>query len=142
MLKPENRRRLLVIEDNSTDAFLLRRALDEHGIQHEMTVVEDGESAIDYLKKCNPDSMPELIIIDLNLPRLDGIEVLKKYRNTPALVSSRMMILTSSDSPAERQRAEILGVDAYVRKPILLSEFIQIGATIRSLLDPPAQSAS
>jgi CheY-like chemotaxis protein len=86
--------------------------------------------------------MPELIIIDLNLPRLDGIEVLKKYRNTPALVSSRMMILTSSDSPAERQRAEILGVDAYVRKPILLSEFIQIGATIRNLLDPlAAQSA-
>ena len=135
MLDGKLRRRLLLIEDNPTDAFLLRRALKEHGVEHELIIMRDGGQAIDYLAQCESDAKPELIILDLNLPKEDGIEVLERYRKSPVLVHSRIMILTSSDSPKERQRAERLGVNAYLRKPFELDAFIAIGGVVRELLE-------
>ncbi len=129
-------RRLLVVEDNPTDALLLRRALTEHGVDYEMVVVGDGEEAIEYLEKCK-GAKPELIIVDLNLPKEDGIEVLKAYRGSPSFIETQMVILTSSDSPSERQRAEIIGVDAYLRKPIELDAFLALGGTLKKLLELP-----
>ena len=129
-------RRLLVVEDNPTDALLLRRALTEHGVDYEMVVVGDGEEAIEYLEKCK-GAKPELIIVDLNLPKEDGIEVLKVYRGSPSFIETQMVILTSSDSPSERQRAEIIGVDAYLRKPIELDAFLALGGTLKKLLELP-----
>lgn len=129
-------RRLLVVEDNPTDALLLRRALTEHGVDYEMVVVGDGEEAIEYLEKCK-GAKPELIIVDLNLPKEDGIEVLKVYRGSPSFIDTQMVILTSSDSPSERQRAEIIGVDAYLRKPIELDAFLALGGTLKKLLELP-----
>ena len=129
-------RRLLVVEDNPTDALLLRRALTEHGVDYEMVVVGDGEEAIEYLEKCK-GAKPELIIVDLNLPKEDGIEVLKVYRGSPSFIETQMVILTSSDSPSERQRAEIIGVDAYLRKPIELDAFLALGGTLKKLLEMP-----
>lgn len=128
-------RRLLLIEDNPTDAFLLKRALKEHGVEHELVIMRDGGQAIEYLAHCHDDAKPELIILDLNLPKEDGIEVLEKYRSSPVLVHSQIMILTSSDSPQERRRAELLGVSAYLRKPFELDAFIAIGGVIRKLLE-------
>ena len=128
-------RRLLLIEDNPTDAFLLKRALKEHGVEHELVVMRDGGQAIEYLAHCQDDAKPELIILDLNLPKEDGIEVLEKYRSSAELVHSQIMILTSSDSPKERRRAELLGVSAYLRKPFELDAFIAIGGVIRKLLE-------
>ena len=129
-------RRLLVVEDNPTDALLLRRALTEHGVDYEMVVVGDGEEAIEYLEQCK-GAKPELIIVDLNLPKEDGIEVLKVYRGSPSFIETQMVILTSSDSPSERQRAEIIGVDAYLRKPIELDAFLALGGTLKKLLELP-----
>jgi two-component system response regulator len=129
-------RRLLVVEDNPTDALLLRRALTEHGVNYEMVVVGDGEEAIEYLETCK-GAKPELIIVDLNLPKEDGIEVLKVYRGSPSFMETQMVILTSSDSPSERQRAEIIGVDAYLRKPIELDAFLALGGTLKKLLELP-----
>ncbi len=132
-------RRLLVVEDNPTDALLLRRALSEHGVDYEMVVVRDGEEAIEYLEKCK-GAKPELIIVDLNLPKEDGIEVLKVYRGSPSFIETQMVILTSSDSPSERQRAEIIGVDAYLRKPIELDAFLALGGTLKKLLELPPKA--
>jgi len=129
-------RRLLVVEDNPTDALLLRRALTEHGVDYEMVVVGDGEEAIEYLENCK-GAKPELIIVDLNLPKEDGIEVLKVYRGSPSFMETQMVILTSSDSPSDRQRAEIIGVDAYLRKPIELDAFLALGGTLKKLLELP-----
>lgn len=129
-------RRLLVVEDNPTNALLLRRALTEHGVDYEMVVVGDGEEAIEYLEQCK-GAKPELIIVDLNLPKEDGIEVLKVYRGSPSFIETLMVILTSSDSPSERQRAEIIGVDAYLRKPIELDAFLALGGTLKKLLELP-----
>jgi chemotaxis family two-component system response regulator Rcp1 len=136
MQRNKLRRRLLVVEDNPTDALLLRRALTEHGVDYEMVVVGDGEEAIEYLEKCK-GAKPELIIVDLNLPKEDGIEVLKVYRGSPSFIETQMVILTSSDSPSERQRAEIIGVDAYLRKPIELDAFLALGGTLKKLLELP-----
>ena len=136
MQRNKLRRRLLVVEDNPTDALLLRRALTEHGVDYEMVVVGDGEEAIEYLEQCK-GAKPELIIVDLNLPKEDGIEVLKVYRGSPSFIETLMVILTSSDSPSERQRAEIIGVDAYLRKPIELDAFLALGGTLKKLLELP-----
>ena len=142
MQSNKSRRRLLVIEDNPTDVLLLRRALTKHGVDYEMVVVEDGEEAIEYLEQCKAEGKPELIIVDLNLPKEDGLEVLKVYRGSPSFVETQMVILTSSDSPSERQRAEIIGVDAYLRKPIELDAFLALGDTLRKLLELPPKPLS
>jgi CheY-like chemotaxis protein len=137
MQSDKSRRRLLVIEDNPTDVLLLRRALSEHGVDYDMVVVGDGEEAIEYLEQCKAEAKPELIIVDLNLPKEDGLEVLKVYRSSPSFVETQVVILTSSDSPGERRRAEIVGVDAYLRKPIELDAFLALGGTFRKLLEMP-----
>ena len=113
-------RRILIIEDNPGDAYLLRQALSQHCLDCEVTVLNDGGKAIDYLHDCGPDQKPDLVIVDLSLPKEDGIEVLKKYRASPAFVETRMVVLTSSESAFDRQRAETIGVSAYLHKPMRL----------------------
>jgi len=135
-MEPEQRPyRLLVVEDTPSDTLLLRYALDQNGVPHELTVLDDGEKAIQFVDKASAESKPALIIIDLNLPKRDGIEVLKKYRSSPTYVDSTIAVLTSSDSPRDRQRAETLGADAYLHKPLHLHEFVELGQTIRDLLE-------
>lgn len=126
--------RILVIEDNPTDVILLQEALREHHVQYELRVLEDGEAAIDLLTGLDPKSAPELVILDLNLPKRDGIEVLARYRNTPELTGIPVVVLTTSDSPREQHRAQTLGVAAYLRKPSDLAGFMSLGGTIRELL--------
>jgi len=134
--------RLLVIEDNGTDVLMLRHALAEHSIPHEMLVIEDGEEAIEYLGNCNARNTPDLIVIDLNLPKQDGLDVLREYRFSALLVGTPMIVLTSSSDPGDRNRAEMLGIAAYIRKPIQLDDFFAIGETIRKLLASKTRSAS
>lgn len=136
--------KLLVVEDNPTDVAMLRRALREHDIKHEMTVIDDGETAIEYLAGCAEGNSPDLIVIDLNLPREDGLGVLLKYRFRPALSKVPIVVFTSSDTANDRNRAEMLGADAYICKPSQLEESIDIGAVLRRLLtrDPGSGSAA
>lgn len=126
--------RILVIEDNPTDVILLREALREHRVAYDLTVLEDGEAAIDHLSGVNPENAPALVILDLNLPKRDGIEVLERYRNTPELTGIPVVVLTTSDSPREQHRAQTLGVAAYLHKPTDLAGFMSLGGTIRELL--------
>jgi CheY-like chemotaxis protein len=129
-------RRVLIVEDNPTDALLLRRALTEGGVDYDATVIDDGAKAIEFIDRCEEDRKPELIIVDLNLPKEGGLEVLKKYRSNPMFVKARMAVLTSSDAPSDRSRAELMGVDAYLRKPMDLDDFLALGNVFRKLLEP------
>lgn len=134
---PGTAKKIVLVEDNPSDVFLLERALDEHEVSYSLKVIRDGEQALFYLdglEKSGGD-MPDLIILDLNLPRHDGIEVLAKCRGMEKFLEIPVMILTSSDSPKERERAEELGVHDYVRKPIMLDDFMAVGGRIKAVLN-------
>jgi two-component system, chemotaxis family, response regulator Rcp1 len=99
-----------------------------------MVVLRDGEEALNYLEDMAEQSKPDLIILDLNLPKRDGFGVLNEYRASPALSFVPIVILTSSDSPADRLRAKSIGVYAFLQKPMTLEEFIALGPRFRAIL--------
>ena len=130
-------KRIVLMEDNPSDVFLLRRALDQHKVNYVLELVRDGEKALELINGIaeGKSPVPDLIVLDLNLPRHDGIEVLAHCRSLARLQSVMVMILTSSDSPGEKTRAEQLCVADFVRKPILLDDFMALGGRIRGILD-------
>lgn len=136
-------KRILVMEDNQSDIFLLRRALDQHGVDYTLDLVRDGEKAIDMLNRIASGAapVPDLVVLDLNLPRHDGIEVLTRCRSFPELQAMRVLILTSSDSPTERARAGELRVTEFLRKPILLDDFMALGGRIKEILERESAAA-
>jgi CheY-like chemotaxis protein len=129
------RRQVLVVEDNHTDVTLLRLAFVEHGIDHELMVLDDGEKALDYVAKLDHRTLPDLVIVDLNLPKRDGIEVLEKMRSTSTLNQIPIVVFTTSDSPRERETISRIGITAYIRKPTDLDGFLAVGGTIHKLLE-------
>lgn len=136
-----SRKSIVLVEDNPADVVLIRRALKEHGIECALEVIADGETALKHLAGLDLRSdgvpVPDMIVLDLNLPRRDGIEVLESCQRTPTLAGVPILVLTSSESPDERRRIEELGA-GYVRKPLLLDDFMAVGGRIRELLDGAA----
>ena len=117
---------ILVVEDNPGDARLLQEALNEGSIRNSMNVVEDGEQALLYLnqlgKFCQAPR-PDLIFLDLNLPRKDGREVLAEIKADTKLKQIPIVILTTSDAEQDVIRAYNLHANCYVRKPVDLEAF-------------------
>jgi chemotaxis family two-component system response regulator Rcp1 len=128
-------RRLLVVEDNDGDVFLIKRALRENNVPVEVTVCRDGESAVRLLNSQEMESPPDAIIIDLALPRLDGVDVLRKILNRPAYVGTPIMVFTSSPSPSDKHRIELLTGARYVQKPSGLDNFLrEVAENVKSML--------
>jgi len=126
---------VLVAEDNPGDVFLIRQALIEHGINFTIDVVTDGEQALDYIDRLGGEQdahRPELILLDLNLPRHSGHEDLKRIRNSPSCKDAVVVVVTSSGAPKDRETTKELGADAYFRKPSNLDEFMKLGDLVRS----------
>lgn len=128
---------ILLAEDNPADIYLIREALHEHFITNPLKVVSDGKEVLQILAQL--DLQPEenhlrLIILDLNLPRHDGIEILQKLRDTPRMAHVPVAVLTSSDSPRDREVATRLGAARYLRKPSNLEQFLNLGAVFKDLL--------
>ena len=134
-MPPDKPRRVLLIEDNAADVALIEEALREAGINLEMTVLNDGGKALDHLRHISAATAPDLIILDLNLPKHDGVEVLIQYRMNGSLFSAPIVVLTSSDSPSDRQRTKIIGISAYIRKPMDLAGFLAIGRQLKSVME-------
>lgn len=110
---------ILIVEDDPDAAFLIRRLLDRSGITASTEVVTDGEQAIAYLEKCQATvgcQLPDLLLLDLNLPRCNGFSVLAWIRAQPALEHLRIIVMSSSNWPADVQRARELGADDYLEK--------------------------
>jgi CheY-like chemotaxis protein len=120
---------ILLAEDNANDAELTLAALREHRIANEIVVVRDGAGALDYLyrrgafRDRSPD-VPGLILLDLKMPKVDGLEVLQVVKGDPALKSIPVVILTSSREEADLVRGYGLGVNAYVVKPVVFKDFM------------------
>jgi DNA-binding response OmpR family regulator len=128
--------RILLIEDNPADVFLIKEALRTHGIRYNLDWVSDGEmAAIQVEKVAQTGRAPHLILLDLNLPKVDGKELLARIRRNASLTGTLVVVLTSSDSPNDRRETSDLGADWYIKKPPTLDEFLGVGGTIRDLLD-------
>jgi chemotaxis family two-component system response regulator Rcp1 len=130
---PDSPARILLGEDNPADVYLIRQALDEIGITYDLKVAVHGGEVLDLVAG-KPSGVPDLIVLDLNLPRHEGLEILKFIRESVDLSRVPVVILTSSDSPKDRIAASELGADCYIRKPSNLDEFMAIGRTFHSLL--------
>lgn len=130
---------ILLAEDNPADVYLIREALKEHGVVCTVRTAADGKDVFTLLNTTDSSSSPDLIILDLNLPRHDGIEILQKVRSTEATAQVPVVVLTSSDSPRDRLMATELGATKYVRKPSNLEQFLELGALFKELLSPPTQ---
>lgn len=130
---------LLVVEDNPTDVRLLQEACLEHGLDWRQVWLKDGEAALDWLETTQNERvvLPSLIVLDLNLPKRDGMEVLVAIRQVPAFSSVPVVFLTSSGSPRDQHRAAALGANGYLRKPVDLDEFLGIGAKLRTFVGLP-----
>ena len=122
-------------EDNPQDVYLIRMALIEHGIDCDLQVSRHGADMLQRLGKITESYLaPQLIILDLNLPRHDGLEILSYVRARNDLATIPVVILTSSDSPKDTRAAVQSGATEYIRKPSSLPDFLKIGAVFRSLL--------
>jgi CheY-like chemotaxis protein len=132
---------ILLAEDNPADVYLIRRALREHGVEHSVRVSSDGKDTLQILSRegaYRERPVLELIILDLNLPRHDGIEILERLRATEEFERVPVVVLTSSDSPRDRQSANRLGATLYLRKPTSLEQFLAMGQLFKRLLEKPA----
>jgi DNA-binding response OmpR family regulator len=127
--------RLLVIEDNDADVFLIKRALQENNVPVDVTVCRDGESAVRLLNSREMESPPDAIIIDLALPRVEGLDVFRKILHRPAYVGTPIMVFTSSPSPSDKHRVELLAGARYVQKPSGLENFLrEVAENVKSML--------
>jgi CheY-like chemotaxis protein len=129
--------RILLAEDNDGDVFLVRRALEKQGLRCQLMVAHNGEEALKMLDTAEdgpPADAPRLILLDLNLPRVDGGEILAHLRRTHAFSAIPVIVLTSSDSPQDRDLAMSLGANAYFRKPADLRSFMLLGQVIQDAL--------
>jgi CheY-like chemotaxis protein len=126
--------RLLVAEDNAADVYLLKVALEEKGVAFTMDVLSDGAEAMARVAAPLEAEPPDLVLLDLNLPKHDGREILAAMRANPGFRDVPVAVLTSSESPRDRTDAQRLGATIYLRKPSDLDEFLRLGDVIRRLV--------
>lgn len=127
---------ILLAEDNPGDVFLVRRALEFHQIVHNLRLAKDGEEALDLVCRAEGGEFPlDLMLVDLNLPRYDGGQVVTAVRSGVRLRETPIILLTSSDSPHDRQRLIELGANFYFRKPSDLRSFMEIGQMVRNVME-------
>ena len=128
-----------MVEDNPADAYLTTLALREQGLCQEITVLDDGEPALAYLKAQTPyqtAQRPDLVILDLNLKRVDGVEVLRWIRANPKMAD--LPVIVWSSSPADAQGEAASQATRYLEKPAGLDEYMNIGRVVAEYLEPPA----
>lgn len=126
---------ILLVEDNPGDVRLTREAFSEGKVGNNLNVVYDGEEAMDYLQqkdKYANASRPDLILLDLNLPKLDGRQVLEKIKESAELRSIPVVVLTTSKAEEDIIRTYNLHANCYITKPVDLEQFIRV---VRSIED-------
>jgi CheY-like chemotaxis protein len=143
--KATSQRMILLVEDNPDDEALTRRALAKNNIQNEVIVARDGAEALDVLFGTGPHAghptAPELILLDLKLPKIDGLEVLRRVRANEGTRLLPVVILTSSREERDLISGYGLGANSYIRKPVDFAQFVeavrQLGLYWLVLNEPP-----
>lgn len=135
---------VLLAEDNRGDVLLVSEALAAHDIPHELQIATDGAEAMDFLMRMgNPGEQPcpDILLLDLNLPKIDGHEVLRQFRRHPDCATAPVIILSSSDRPADRETARALGVTRYFKKPTTFDAFMKLGAIVKEAVEETERTA-
>lgn len=126
---------ILLVEDNPSDAELALRSLKKHNLANRVFWAKDGEEALDYLFhrgafSDSANSLPRVVLLDLRLPKVDGIEVLKQIRATPETCEIPVVVLTSSKEERDVMDTYNLGVNSFVAKPVAFDEFAGVVAQL------------
>jgi CheY-like chemotaxis protein len=127
-------RKVLVIEDNPADVVLLKVALRRAGIECELSVIADGGAALEMVR-AQEVTAPDLVIMDLNLPKVGGGEILAAMRSSVHFGDVPVVILTSSNSIREREQLAAYKIVRHLTKPADLTEFFTVGTVIKDILD-------
>jgi chemotaxis family two-component system response regulator Rcp1 len=128
---------VLIVEDNESDVFLIQEALEAAKLPVAIHVVRDGEQAVRFFELADADGnvpCPALVILDINLPRKQGGEVLKYMRTTRRCGKAVVIAVSTSDSLRDREQMTNLGANGYFRKPSEYDEFMKLGGLVRQLL--------
>lgn len=135
--------KIVLAEDNPADVRLVREALREHDIACELKVMSDGEDVFRYFSAFDSDTeqkCPDVILLDLHLPKHDGIDLLRHLRTSERCGRTPVVVLTSSDARWDRQSAEANAAVHYFRKPSSLEQFMTLGSVIKDVLDRASRS--
>jgi two-component system response regulator len=127
-----------LIEDSATDVFVIKDVLRACAFEFELRVMSDGDSALSLLRSIEDNEhseAPALVLLDLNVPKVHGIEVLSALRRAPRCSKAPVIVVTSSDSPSDLKAIYDIGVEAYFRKPHDLDEFMKLSEVIKRTLD-------
>jgi two-component system, chemotaxis family, response regulator Rcp1 len=133
----ESRFRILLVEDNAGDVYLFRKALIEAQVAFDWTVLDDGAQALAFVRGEGAYAdipIPDLVVLDLNLPKNEGIQVLTAIRQSQRLGAVPVIVTSSSHSPRDQADTARLGIECYVRKPSDLEKFMQIGPILKEVL--------
>jgi DNA-binding response OmpR family regulator len=128
---------LLIAEDNAADVGLIRLALRHYGLGFDVRVVNDGEEAIRFIEGVEADltaPCPALAVLDLNLPRIGGDEILRRVRRSAKWHRVPVIVMSSSLATRDREEALMWGASAYFTKPSELEKFLELGAVIKDAL--------
>jgi CheY-like chemotaxis protein len=134
----KTKHRVLLVEDNPADANLVQEALEEAELDCELSVMRNGQQVIEMIEELESggaQELPDLVLLDLNLPRVTGHVVLERVRSSARCRETKVFIISSSDTPADRDRAMKLGAIGYFRKPSSLADFMTIGPRVRDILE-------
>ncbi|MEO5923518.1 MAG: response regulator [Bryobacteraceae bacterium] len=129
-----NHMSIVVVEDNPDDVFLIKEALSAECLDVDLRVLENGEEAIRMISDLNQDvhqPCPSLMLLDVNLPRADGFEVLRRLRESKRCACIPVIVMTSSAALADREKSGRLGACAYFEKPSQYEEFLEIGKIVK-----------
>jgi len=139
------RYQIILVEDAEPDVFLVREALEQSGIDFDLKVFDDGEQGLQFVETMDRDATatpPHLFLLDLNLPKKTGGQILRHVRQSHTCGHIPVVILTSSDSHKDKAEATDLHATGYFRKPSRLEEFMKLGPYVRELLTHSRQGES
>jgi two-component system, chemotaxis family, response regulator Rcp1 len=128
---------VLLVEDNPADVFMVQEAFREHDIRAVLHIVQDGEDATRFIDAADTNESaptPELVLLDLNLPKRSGTEVLAYLRRSKRSAKAKVLIVTSSNSPLDRAATQQMGIIGHFLKPPQLEEFLRLGEIVEGAL--------